>query len=85
MPDEQHEYTTLVLQVDLPTRFIEHLELHLHGMLDAGQIDGFYFLTKNRAPIHHEDEHLTAENRLGVAISAIQNDDVLIRAIGDTR
>ena len=82
---EDNEYSTLILQVDLPTRFIEHLELHLHGMLDAGQIDGFYFLTKNRAPIHHEDEHLNAENRLGVAISTIQNDEVLIRSLADTR
>jgi hypothetical protein len=84
MPDEQHEYSTLVLQVDLPTRFIQHLELHLHGMLDAGQIDGFYMLTKNRAPIHHEDEHLNAENRLGRAISTIQNDKVLLHSLGDT-
>jgi hypothetical protein len=76
---------TLILRLDLPDpKFLSHLELHLESMLTANQLDGYYFLTKNGAPVHHRDEHLELENRLGRAISAIQNDDILIRSLADT-
>jgi len=83
MPDEQHEYTTLVLQVDLPTKHIDALESHLHQMVSEGKVDGFYFLTRNRAPIVHSDPDLAPETRLGYAIAAIQNDEILLHALGD--
>ncbi len=69
---ELNESTTLILRVDLPTKFVETLETTLHEMIEMGQVDGFYFLTKNSAPVIHQDPHLQPENLLGIEISKIQ-------------
>lgn len=84
MTDSGNNYTKLVLQIDLPTDKLETFEMHLADMLELSKIDGYYFLTKNGAPVHHRDEHLELENRFGRAISAIQRDEILIAGLADT-
>lgn len=76
----------LIVQLDIPcentlARFHDHLE----EALERGILDGYYFLTRNKVAVNHTDEHLGPENRLGSAIAAIQNDDVLIRSLADNR
>jgi hypothetical protein len=76
---------SIVLKVDLPNETAASLfEMSLHDSINLGRIDGFYFLTRNKTPIRHSDEHLEPENRLGRAISAIQNDEILFTGLADT-
>ena len=76
--------TTIILRIDLPDdKRDDFLELMEQGF-NRGTVDGFYFLTQNQVPVHHKEPHLQYENRLGIAIAAIQRDDVLIRALDDT-
>jgi hypothetical protein len=82
--DSGNNYTQLIVQIDLRSDTINDLVDSFEFMLNKGKIDGFYFLTRNRVPIVHRDQHLQAETRLGAAIAAIQNDDVLIRSLADT-
>jgi hypothetical protein len=70
---------TLILRLDLPDpKFLDHLEMHLESMLNANQLDGYYFLTKNGIPVQHREPHLAEENRLGRSIAAIQNEEILL-------
>lgn len=76
---------SIILKVDLPNAVAADLfEMSLHDSINLGRIDGFYFLTRNGQPIRHSDEHLELENRMGRAISAIQNNDILIAGLADT-
>ena len=76
---------SIILKVDLPNGVAADLfEMGLHDSINLGRIDGFYFLTRNKVPIRHSDEHLEPENRLGRAISAIQNDEILFTGLADT-
>lgn len=76
---------SIILKVDLPSETAATLfEMHLQDSLNLGRIDGFYFLTRNKTPIRHPDEHLEPENRLGRAISAIQNNEILFTGLADT-
>jgi hypothetical protein len=76
---------SIILKVDLPNAVAADLfEMSLHDSINLGRIDGFYFLTRNGQPIQHSDEHLELENRMGRAISAIQNNDILIAGLADT-
>jgi hypothetical protein len=78
-------YTKLIVQIDIPTSSHDDvIELFEEGF-KRGIMDGYYILTRNGVPVQHEDEHLSAETRLGVAISTVQNDEVLIRSLADTR
>ena len=70
---------TLILRLDLPDpKFLNHLEMNLEGMLSANQLDGYYILTQNGKSVQHREPHLAKENRLGTAIAAIQNDEILL-------
>jgi hypothetical protein len=76
--------TKLILQIDIPTdKYDDLLELFEQGF-NRGVMDGYYILTRNHAPVKHKEEHLAPETRLGIAIAAIQNDDILIRSLADT-
>jgi len=70
--------TTLIVRIDLPDDKRDNfLELMEEGF-NRGSIDGYYILTDNTIPVTHNEPHLQYETRLGVAISAIQRDEVLI-------
>lgn len=76
--------TTLIVRIDLPDdKRDDFLELMEVGF-NRGSIDGYYILTENTAPVKHKEPHLQYENRLGIAISAIQRDEILITGLADT-
>ena len=75
---------TLIVRIDLPDDQRDNfLDLMEEGF-NRGSMDGYYILTENTIPVHHKEPHLQYETRLGVAISAIQRDEVLIRSLHDT-
>ena len=76
---------SIILKVDLASEdAADAFEQKLHDQIEDGIVDGFYFLTRNGDPVRHTDEHLEPENRLGNAISAIQRDEILYRALSET-
>lgn len=76
----------LIVKLDIPSEdCVFKIEDHLEEAFANGILDGYYFLTRNKVPVVHRDEHLEPENRLGCAIAAIQNDDILIRSLADNR
>ena len=82
--DSGNNHKRIVLMVDLESTQHDQFITLLEDGLDDGILDGFYFLTVNGAPVHHRDEHLELENRLGRAISAVQQNDILITGLADT-
>lgn len=74
----------IVLMVHVESENYDRFLSLIENGLEDRILNAFYFLTVNGSPVHHRDEHLAPENRLGVAIATIQNDDVLIRALDDT-
>jgi len=76
--------STIILRIDIPSDQRDNLlDLFEHGF-NRGIVDGYYFLTENQVPVKHNEPHLQYENRLGIAIAALQNEDVLIRSIADS-
>ena len=76
--------TTLIVRIDLPDDQRDNfLDLMEEGF-KRGSVDGYYILTQNTIPVHHKEPHLQYENRLGIAISAIQRDEILITSLADT-
>jgi hypothetical protein len=82
--DSGNNHKRIVLMVDLESTQYDRFITLLEDGLDDGILDGFYFLTVNGAPVKHRDEHLELENRLGRAVSAIQQNEILITGLADT-
>ena len=82
MTENNHKCIVLMVHVESKNydRFLSLIENGLEDRI----MNAFYFLTVNGSPVHHSDEHLEPENRLGRAISAVQRNDILITGLADT-
>ena len=82
--DSGNNHKRIVLMVDIQSHLYNRFVSLLESGIEDGCVDGFYLLTVNGAPVKHRDEHLELENRLGLAISAVQQNEILITGLADT-